>query len=58
MTQPPLASARFRGQDVTRKRVAALDFASSGFFEPFSRTLVGLQLWHDNVLDAGCLPTV
>jgi len=31
---------------MTRKRVPAFDFAGARLFEPLSRTLMGLQLWH------------
>jgi hypothetical protein len=31
---------------MTRKRMPALDFAGARLFEPFGRTLMGLQLWH------------
>jgi hypothetical protein len=37
---------------MTRKRMPALDFAGARLFEPFGRTLMGLQLWHKNVLDS------
>ena len=46
LTQFPLPRARLGRQDMAGKCMPALDFAGTRLFEPFGRTLMGLQLWH------------